>query len=101
MAEPLPALDVVVRDDPARSRYEVLLDGELAGFADYHVQPGLITVMYTEIDPAFEGRGVGSTFVARMLEDIRRREAKVLPVRPFVRAYLQQHAEASDLVWQP
>ncbi len=101
MAEPSPALDVVVRDDPERSRYEVLVDGELAGFADYHVQPGLVTVMNTEIDPAFEGGGVGSTSVASMLEDIRRREAKVLPVCPFVRAYLQRHAEAGDLVWKP
>ena len=101
MAEPSPALDVVVRDDPGRSRYEVLVDGELAGYADYHVQPGLVTVLHTEIDPAFEGRGVGSTLVARMLEDIRRRQAKVLAVCPFVRAYLQRHAEARDLVWKP
>lgn len=98
-----PALEsgVVVRDDPERHRYEVLVGGEVAGFADYHSQPGLVTIMHTEIDPAFEGRGVGSAFVAGMLDDVRRRGAKLLPVCPFVRAYLQRHPEGAELLWRP
>ena len=101
MTEPLRAADAVLRDRPELSRYELLVDGELAGFADYHVQPDLVTVLHTEVHRAFAGRGLGSTFVALMLEDIRKRDAKVLPVCPFVRAYLQRHAEARDLVWKP
>jgi len=101
MPDSLPTSSIVVRDDPAASRYEALVDGELAGFSDYHAQPGLITVMHTEVDPAFEGRGVGSTFVKLMLDDIRRRDARVLAVCPFVRAYLRRHSEFHDLVWKP
>jgi predicted GNAT family acetyltransferase len=101
MVEPSPTFDVLVRDEPAASRYELHVDGELAGFADYHLQPGLITVLSTEIDPAFTGQGLGATFIARMLKDIRSRGTKVLAVCPFVRAYLQRHPENSDLVWKP
>jgi uncharacterized protein len=93
--------ELVVRDNPEERRYEAYVGGELAGFATYHVQPGLVTVMHTEIERAFEGRGIGSQFVAAMLDDIRRRQARVLPVCPFVRAFLQKHPEYADLVWAP
>jgi uncharacterized protein len=93
--------DVTLRDDPERGRFELLVGGELAGVADYHEQPGLVTILHTEIDPAFEGRGLGSAFVAAMLDDVRAREARVLPVCPFVKAYLQRHRELADLVWRP
>lgn len=101
MGEPSPAVDIVVRDESDERRYELLVNGEVAGFADYHLQPGLVTLMHTEIDPAFTGRGLGSTFIARMLDDIGSRGLKVLPVCPFVLAYIQRHPESRDLVWKP
>ena len=93
--------EVEVRDAPERRRYEIYVDSVLAGYADYHSQPGLVTVLHTEIDPAFEGRGMGSELVRRMLDDIRSRNARVLAVCPFVRAFLQRHREYGDLVWKP
>ena len=92
---------VVVRDVPEQHRYEAHVGATLAGFADYHAQPGLVTVLHTEIEPAFEGRGMGSALVRAMLDDIRRQDAKVLPVCPFVRDYLQRHPEYDDVVWKP
>ena len=93
--------EVVVRDNPAQRRYEIYVGDALAGFTDYHAQPGLVTVLHTEVDPAFEGRGVGSALVRGMLEDIRSREARVLAVCPFVSAFLKRHGEYADLVWKP
>ena len=93
--------DVLVCDNPEQHRYEIHVGSEIAGAADYHTQPGLVTIMHTEIDPAFEGRGLGSQFVAAMLDDVRRQEAQLLPVCPFVRAFLQRHPEYADLAWTP
>jgi predicted GNAT family acetyltransferase len=93
--------EIVVRDNPEQNRYEAFVGGALAGSAEYHAQPGLITVLHTETDPAFGGRGVGSALVRELLEDIRRRDAKVHPVCPFARAFLERHREYADLVWRP
>lgn len=93
--------DVTVRDDPERGRFELLVGGTAAGSADYHEQPGLVTILHTEVDPAFEGQGLGSTFVAAMLDEVRARDARVLPICPFVKGYLQRHPELADLVWKP
>jgi predicted GNAT family acetyltransferase len=93
--------EVVVRDNPDRGRYEAHAGSALAGFAEYHVQPGVVTVLHTEVDPAFEGQGVGSELVRRMVEDIRDRDSKVLPICPFARAFLQRHPEYANVVWTP
>jgi predicted GNAT family acetyltransferase len=87
-----------IEDDREQSRFEVFVDEVRAGFTDYHSQPGLITLLDTEIDPAFEGRGIGTRFVAGVLDEIRARDARVLPICPFVRAFLQRHPEYADLV---
>ena len=90
--------ELKVVDNAELNRYEVYGGPVLAGFADYHAQPQLVTMKHTEIDPAFEGRGIGSRLIAAALDDIRERRARVLPICPFVRAYLQRHPEYADLV---
>ena len=96
-----PTREVLVRDNPEKQRYEAYVGSAVAGWSEYHEQPGLLTVMHTEVDPEFEGRGLGSELVRGMLEDVRGRGARVLPVCPFVSAYLKRHPEYSELVWTP
>ena len=93
-----PEDDVRVVDAPEANRYELYLGDELAGFVDYGTQPGLLTALHAEVDSAYEGRGLGSQLVGGMLDDIRARELRVLPVCPFVRAYVERHPEYADLV---
>lgn len=90
--------ELSVADSPERSRYELYVGSALAGFTDYHAQPGLVTLLHTEIEPSFEGQGLGSRFVAGVLDDIRGRGALVLPICPFVRSFIQRHPEYADLV---
>jgi uncharacterized protein len=93
--------EILVLDNTDQRRYDLYVGEARAGFADYHSQPGLITIMDTQIEPAFEGQGIGSEFIRGVLDDIRRQDAKVLPVCPFVRSFLQRHPEYGDLVWKP
>src|SRR5687768_5206271 len=74
------AAELRIDDNTERRRYEVYVGTELAGFTDYHVQPALITLLHTEIEPAFEGQGIGSRFVAGILDDARDRGLRVLPI---------------------
>lgn len=102
--EQLPRVEedsVVVTDNPARHRYEVRLDGELAGFAVYTLSEGLITFTHTEIDPAFEGRGAGSALVRAALDDVRAKgERKVLPLCPFVKGWIRRHPGYDELLYR-
>ena len=91
-----PALSVA--DNPAHRRYEAHLAGELAGFSQYRLEGDRVVVTHTQVDPAFEGGGVGSGLVRYLLDDIRRRELKVVPLCPFVRSYIRRHPDYADLV---
>jgi predicted GNAT family acetyltransferase len=89
---------VEVRRNDDEGRYEVLADGESAGFTEYHEKPGLIAFVHTEVDDAYEGQGLGSILIGQALDDARRRGLEVLPFCPFVNAYIQKNPEYADLV---
>jgi uncharacterized protein len=90
--------DYVVRDNPKELRYEILREGELVGVIRYRVEPGVIVLVHTDIAPSAEGQGVGSRIVAGALDDIRSRGLRIVPVCPFVAAYLRRHPEQHDLI---
>lgn len=87
-----------VADNPEERRYEIRVDGELAGFAQYEGQPESIVFTHTEIDDRFEGQGLGGKLVAFALDDARERGLAVLPLCPFVKGYIQRHSEYADLI---
>jgi predicted GNAT family acetyltransferase len=89
---------VEVRDNPERSRYEAHLDDAVAGFAAYRRRGDDIVVFtHTEVDPAFEGRGVGSALARTALDDVRARGLKVIAMCPFISAYIRRHPDYADL----
>jgi predicted GNAT family acetyltransferase len=85
-------------DDPGEERYELWLGDELAGVIEYETRPGAMVLIHTEVDRAYEGKGLGSRLIAWALRDIRSRGLKLYPLCPFVRAYLERHPEDRDLV---
>jgi predicted GNAT family acetyltransferase len=87
-----------VRDNPAEQRFEILVDGTVAGFSKYQLFGADVAFTHTEIDPAYEGQGLGSALVRGLLDEMRERGAQVLPYCPFVKSWIQHHEEYADLV---
>ena len=87
--------EVEIVDSKDASRYEIRLDGQLAGFADYRLEGAVITFTHTETDPAFGGRGLGSKLVAFAVTDVRSRNLRIVPQCPFVAAWIKDHEEGS------
>lgn len=90
--------EVEVSDVPDRSRFEVRVGGEIAGFTEYRRRPGVIAFVHTEIDPRFEGQGLASRLVRTAVSAARADGLSVLPFCPFVRGYIADHSEYVDLV---
>ena len=92
--------DVAVTNNAVRQRYEGLVDhGAVAGFVDYQQTSELVVLTHTEVDPSFEGRGVGSALARAALDDIRERHLKALVICPFILAWLGHHPEHRDLLF--
>jgi predicted GNAT family acetyltransferase len=90
---------VEVRNAPEQSRYEVHVDGRLAGFAAYSLQADTIVFTHTEVDDDLEGQGIGSALARGALDDVRAAgERRVVPRCPFIAGWIDKHPEYADLV---
>lgn len=96
-----PSIDVTRNE--ARGRYEIFVDGTVAGFTLIRTDEAGRTVLpHTEIDPAFSGRGLGGTLVGEALADLAERGETVVPVCPFVVKYLRgTDVPGLDVSWRP
>ena len=89
-----------VTHNPGQSRYEAHVDDVLAGVAVYQLSDQLVVITHTEVEPAYEGQGIGSALTRFALDDVRRDGArKVLPLCPFVKDWMAQHPDYDDLVY--
>jgi uncharacterized protein len=84
-------MSVEIHHAPAESRYEITVDGELAGFAQYRDEDGKRVFPHTEIEPRFEGNGYGTQVVEKALEDTRAAGLEIVPLCPFVRDHIEKH----------
>jgi predicted GNAT family acetyltransferase len=90
--------DVVVVDNRDFWRVEAHVDGVVAGFTAYRDRPGRRVFTHTEVDPAFEGQGIGSTLARAALDQARADGIGVVPQCPFIRGWIDTHPDYADLV---
>jgi predicted GNAT family acetyltransferase len=88
----------IVQDNPDSSRFEITVDGELAGFVDYRKDGDEYALPHTRIFTAYEGRGLGGELVRGALETIQERGGTVLPYCPFVPKVIRDNPEFLPLV---
>jgi predicted GNAT family acetyltransferase len=86
-----------VRDNPARSRYEVEIDGLLA-VVEYNRVEGGIVVSHSEVPKTLEGQGIAGAMYRALLATARTEGLRVIPVCPVFAVYLQRHPETHDLI---
>jgi predicted GNAT family acetyltransferase len=89
--------DVV--NNEAHQRFELTVEGHLAA-TYYKLSDGVITFVHTDVPPELGGKGVGSALVKGALDQVRAGGLKVIAQCPFVKAYIDKHAEYADLLKQ-
>lgn len=86
-----------VQDNPAKQQFELIVDGYTA-LAAYRLRDGIITFTHTEVPKELGGRGIGSTLAKEALNQVRERGLKVVPLCPFIKAYIDKNPEYRDLL---
>jgi predicted GNAT family acetyltransferase len=90
---------VTVTDVPDRERFEAHdEDGALAGVLTYQLTGGIVAYTHTKVDPAFEGRGVGSALARAAMDDAKAKGRSVVPICPFVSEWLTRHPDYEPIV---
>ena len=91
------AASTVQRNDE-RSRYELLVDDEVVGIADFRDADEVLVFPHTEISPALRGQGLGAALVRGALDDVRAQAKSVVPQCWYVRQFIAEHPDYADLV---
>jgi uncharacterized protein len=86
-----------VRNNETQSQYELATQDGVA-VAVYERRGGAMVFTHTLVPPAMEGQGVASRLIKGALADVRQQGLKVVPLCPFVTAYMDRHAEEQDLL---
>ncbi len=79
-------------------RYEINLDGEKVGHADYKVDGDVLVFDHTEVDLAHQGKNLAGILMRHALEDVRARGLKMRPVCSYVVKFVERYDEFADLV---
>ncbi len=79
-------------------RYEINLDGEKVGHADYKVDGDVLVFDHTEVDPAHQGKNLAGILMRHALEEVRARGLKMRPVCSYVVKFVERYDEFADLV---
>ncbi len=81
-----------------RDRYTIAVDGKEVGHAEFHDRPGARVFTHTEVDEAYEGRGLATILITRALQETRAAGLRIVPVCPMVVNYVSKHDEFQDAV---
>lgn len=84
-------------DNSAQKQYEFHIESVLPKI-EYIKTADKIFLTHTEVPAQLEGQGIGSQLVRKVLEDIDRQQLTLVPLCPFVAAYIKRHPEWRKLV---
>jgi len=91
LTPPPAAGEVAIVDTPEREQFEARIGSKVVGFSQYRIRDGSIELLHTEIDPDYEGKGIGSQLAKGVLTDVIGRGLAVTVRCPFITAYLRRH----------
>ena len=86
------------QDNQAAHRFEALVAGQVAAYAEYNLLATGVLFTHTEVLPQHEGQGIGSQLARFALDDVRARSLHAIPVCQFIAGYIRRHPEYLDLV---
>lgn len=88
------------RDDPDQHRYLAEIDGREVGMAVYQLRAGRHIFVHTEVNADYEGRGLGSALARFALDDVKSQDGTIVPLCPFIFAWIERHPEYRTMVDQ-
>ena len=78
-------------------RFQITVDGSIAGFAQFADEGDDRVFFHTVIDEAFSGQGLAGKVVSAALDQTREDGKRVVALCPFVKGYIEKHPEYADL----
>ncbi|MFW7415610.1 GNAT family N-acetyltransferase [Demequina sp. SO4-18] len=93
--------ETTVTRNENESRYDLHVDGDLAGFAEYEIDGDRAAFTHTEVFETHRGGGVAGTLAGQALADTASRGLTIVPVCSYIAKYLDRHEVEGATVAPP
>lgn len=86
-----------IQHNQDRQRFELQLENQLS-VIDYELDGNNLTLPHVGVPQPLEGRGIAGELTRSALDWARAEKYRVIPVCPYVQAWLKRHPEYQDLI---
>ena len=91
-------MEAEVRNNADESRYELVVDAQVVGVAEYRREGDTLVFPHTQVKSSFRGQGMGARLVQAALDDVRARGQRVVPRCWYVAEFIDANPEYRDLL---
>jgi len=91
-------VEIEVRNNSEKSRYELILGAEVVGVAEYRQEGDTLVFPHTQVKSSLRGRGMGARLVQAALDDVRAKGHRVVPRCWYVAEFIDANPEYQDLL---
>lgn len=92
-------LEVKQHNWETKGEFLAKMEGQKAGLMTYSwAGEDRIIIDHTEVEPAYNGKGVGKELVYKAVEFAREKNLKIIPLCPFAKAMFQKNEDIRDVL---
>lgn len=92
-------MDILIKEKDTKGFAIAEENGKTAGKMTYSIAgKDYIIIDHTEVESAFEGRGVGKKLLYKIVEMAREKNIKILPLCPFANAMFKKLSDIQDVL---
>lgn len=90
-------MDIKISENKDRKRFEMVVEGKTA-LIEYIRAENKMYLTHTEVPKELEGKGVASSMAKQVLQQIKDEGLYLVPLCPFIAAYLKRHPEWKEIL---
>lgn len=94
-------MEIILKEEETKGFAMARENGKRAGMMTFSIAgPELIIIDHTEVEPAFEGRGVGKELLYKIVTMAREKNIKIIPLCPFANSMFKKLEDIQDVLKQ-
>ena len=92
-------MEILLKERDSKGFAMAREDDKRAGMMTYSIAgPELIIIDHTEVEPEFNGKGVGKQMLYKIVEMAREKSIKIIPLCPFAAKMFQKLDDIKDVL---
>lgn len=92
-------MEILLKEDNNKGFALAQENENRAGKMTYSIAgPELIIIDHTEVEPAFNGKGVGKQMLYKIVEMTRKKNIKIIPLCPFAASVFKKEEDIKDVL---